>query len=78
MSVRFDGPTPVYRQIAAILRERIEAGELPSHARIPSEKDIQQTYGVGRDTARAVVKLLREEGWVYTVATRGTFVAERK
>ncbi|MGH3341955.1 MAG: GntR family transcriptional regulator [Carbonactinosporaceae bacterium] len=75
--IEFDGPVPVYRQIAAILRTQIEAGELPPNARVPSEKDLMDTYGVGRDTARAVVALLRDEGYVYTVATRGTFVAER-
>lgn len=77
MSIDFDGPVPVYRQIAAILRERIDNGELRPNTRVPSEKDIGQTYGVGRDTARAVVALLRDEGYVFTVPQRGTFVAER-
>lgn len=75
MSIDHDGPVPVYQQIAAILRGRIDCGEWRPDTRIPSEKDIGQTYDVGRDTARAVVKLLREDGYVYTVPQRGTFVA---
>lgn len=70
-------PEPMYRQLAAIIRARIESGELQPRRPIPSEKDLQQTYGVGRDTARAAIAYLREEGWVFTVPQRGTYVAER-
>lgn len=69
---------PVYQQIAAIIRERIDAGEITPHRRIPSEKELTDTYGVARATAREAIRLLRDEGHVYTVGQRGTFVAERE
>jgi len=47
------------------------------HRPIPSETQIRQEFGVARDTARQAVALLRERGLVYTIAHRGTFVAER-
>ena len=43
---------PPYRQIAAWLRGRIEAGEFrPGEDPLPSEKDLQETFEVSRDTA---------------------------
>ncbi|MGV9328184.1 GntR family transcriptional regulator [Streptosporangium sandarakinum] len=36
---RFD-PTPIYQQVAAIIRERIKAGELQPRDRIPSESEM--------------------------------------
>ena len=57
-------PVPRYRQIAAILRERIGAGELEADRPIPSEARIQQKFGAARETARKTVALLREEGSV--------------
>jgi GntR family transcriptional regulator len=72
-----DGPIPVYVQIADIVASRIERGELVPHRPIPSETQIRQEFGVARDTARQAVALLRERGLVYTIAHRGTFVAER-
>jgi GntR family transcriptional regulator len=70
-------PVPRYRQIAGILRERIESGELEADRPIPSETAIQQEFGVARETARKAVKLLRDEGWVVTVPGRGTSVRKR-
>lgn len=70
-------PVPRYRQIAGILRERIESGELEPDRPIPSEASIQQEFGVARETARKAVKLLRDEGWVVTVPGLGTYVRKR-
>lgn len=70
-------PVPRYKQIAAILRGRIEAGELEVNRVIPSEAQIQQEFGVARETARKAVARLREEGWVVTVPGMGTYVRKR-
>ncbi len=70
-------PVPRYKQIAAILRGRIEAGELEADRPIPSEAQIQQEFGVARETGRKAVALLREEGWVVTVPGLGTYVRKR-
>jgi DNA-binding GntR family transcriptional regulator len=66
---------PPYRQIAAWLRGRIEAGEYrPGEDPLPSEKDLVGMFGVARDTARRAVQVLRDEGLVVTVPQRGTYV----
>ena len=69
---------PVYLQLADILAGQIESGELPVGRTIPSEKTLQERYGVGRGTARKAVMVLRERGLVDTVPQRGTFVLPRK
>lgn len=68
---------PVYEQVAAILRGQIASGELASLDRLPSESALAQTYEVGRDTVRHAVAVLRDEGLVFTVPQRGTFVGPR-
>lgn len=69
---------PVYRQIAAWLRQRIEAGEFrPGEDPLPSEKDLVDLFGVARDTARHAVEVLRDEGLVQTIPHRGTYVIDR-
>jgi|HubBroStandDraft_6_1064221.scaffolds.fasta_scaffold2441046_1 GntR family transcriptional regulator len=70
-------PVPRYRQIAGILRERIEVGELEPDRPIPSEASIQQEFGVARETARKAVAILREQGLVVTVPGMGTYVRKR-
>ncbi len=58
---RFD-PTPLFRQVAAVIREQIKAGQLKPRDPIPSESKMVADHGIARDTARAAVALLREEG----------------
>jgi len=66
--------TPPYRQLAAIITERIKSGQYPRGSRLPSEADLMEEFEIGRNTARRAVAVLREQGVVETVATRGTYV----
>jgi GntR family transcriptional regulator len=65
---------PPYRQLAEIIRGRIASGEYPTGSRLPSESDFMEEFEIGRNTARRAVAVLRDEGVVETVATRGSYV----
>lgn len=77
MSVDRDGPTPVYLQVAAILRARIKAGESPPGRALPSETTLMGEHGIARETARKAVRVLRDEGLVEIVQGRGAYVISR-
>lgn len=64
-----------YQQAAARIRERIRAGELGP--RLPSYMSLAHELEVSPMTVQRAIRLLREEGLVYTVPGRGTFVAGR-
>jgi GntR family transcriptional regulator len=68
---------PVYRQVADILRVRIESGALQPDRPLPSETQLVQEYGIARGTARRAIEVLREAGLVITVQGRGTYVKPR-
>jgi GntR family transcriptional regulator len=70
-------PTPLWQQLAAILRGVIQSGELRPRDPLPSESQLQQEHGVSRGTIRRALDSLREEGLVVTIAGRGTFVKPR-
>jgi GntR family transcriptional regulator len=65
---------PPYRQLAEIIRGRIASGEYPKGSRLPSESDFMEEFEIGRNTARRAVAVLRDDGIVETVATRGSYV----
>ena len=75
LSVNADLPEPAYRQLAAILTGRIEAGEWRTGP-LPSVKAMQQEYGVGRDTILHALRLLREANLIFTVPKRGSYVVQ--
>lgn len=72
-----EGPVPPYQQVANALRERIASGDIPPGRRIPSIVELEQEFGVARDTLRKAVQVLRDEGLVETVRGLGVFVVDR-
>ncbi|MEV0616212.1 winged helix-turn-helix domain-containing protein [Nonomuraea sp. NPDC050404] len=77
MTVDHHDPTPIYRQIAAILKAKILSGEYQPRQVLPSELQLQQEHGVARATVRHAIEALRDEGLVYTLPQRGTYVSPR-
>jgi GntR family transcriptional regulator len=76
MADEIDEASPVapYRQIAAFLAARIDSGEYPPGARLPSIVDLVQTYGVARTTAGKALRLLVADGRAEISAGMGTYV----
>jgi DNA-binding GntR family transcriptional regulator len=70
-----DSPTPLYVQLAALIRGQIENGELTG--RIPSVKHFAQEYQVGVSTAEKAFAILRAEGLVISAQGRGHFTKPR-
>jgi DNA-binding GntR family transcriptional regulator len=75
-AVEIDHGSPVtpYRQLAAHIRARIHDGTYPEGRAIPSLTRLQQETGLAVTTIRRALGMLEEEGLVYRVPGRGTFV----
>lgn len=71
-----EGPVTPYRQLAEILRARIARGDWAEGRPIPSETRLVQEYGLARSTVRRAIALLAEDGAVWTVQGRGTYVGQ--
>ncbi|SCL13505.1 GntR family transcriptional regulator [Micromonospora inyonensis] len=68
--------TPIYIQLADLLREKIESGEFAPGSTLPSELQLSQEHQIGRESVRMAVALLRSEGLIRTSRGRGTWVRE--
>ncbi|RYG35044.1 GntR family transcriptional regulator [bacterium] len=64
-----------WEEIHRDLMARIESGELPAGARVPSETDLALTYSVSRMTVHQAMKQLQEGGYVVRRPKIGTVVA---
>lgn len=72
-----ESATPVYRQVAAILRERIEAGTYQPGKRLPSVRDLVQEFGIAQLTARKALKVLVDDGTAEMSPGMGTYVRQQ-
>lgn len=73
-----DSSVPLYVQLADTLREKIERGEWGPGQKIPSENELNRIYGISRMTARSVLSKLVDEGLLFRVHGKGTFVLHPK
>src|SRR6516225_11268955 len=73
-----NSPLPRYYQLKEIMRERVQSNEWKPGEHIPSERELSETYGISRMTARQAITDLVNEGLFYREQGKGTFVSERK
>lgn len=68
--------SPLYRQLAEQLRQKIVAGALLPGERLPSTRDLAAQLSIGRITATQAYDQLQAEGFVMRRRGAGTFVNE--
>ena len=71
-------PLPLYYQLKQWLSSRILAGELQRGARLPSELELCQQFGISRGVVRQALSELRYEGLIDRERGKGTFVSLQK
>lgn len=71
-------PIPLHMQLESILRSNIEGYVWQENELIPSENELSKEYGLSRMTVRSVLTRLVQEGLLYRVPGKGTFVSVRK
>lgn len=77
MTVDHFSEVPAYLQLAGILRDMINSGEIPPQTPLPSIRTLTQAYDVAKGTVEKALGVLREEGLVRTVPGRGVYVVKR-
>ncbi|WP_438292707.1 GntR family transcriptional regulator [Streptomyces sp. HUAS TT7] len=69
-----DDPRPPYVQAADVLRRAIQQGELSAGEKLPSARELQRRFGIASSTVQNALRLLKDEGLIYSVLGRGSYV----
>lgn len=72
------GTKPLYNQIRDYLLEKIADGTYPPHSQIPSENDLGELFNVSRITVRQALTQLQQEGFIFKIHGKGSFVSKPK
>lgn len=70
--------TPLYLRVAEELRARIESGEFPPGAQLPSGAEISRQYGGSNSVASGAYKLLVDDGLVVSRHGAGHYVRSQE
>ncbi|MCE5199687.1 MAG: GntR family transcriptional regulator [Armatimonadota bacterium] len=69
---------PKYVQLKLSIKDSIEDGRLAPNAKLLSRPEMADAYGVSHVTVTKALDELENEGYLYRLHGKGTFVAERK
>jgi len=76
MAVSTRESLPIYQQLFDHYKDQILRSHLHPGQRIDSIAEIQRRHGVARETAKRVLSLLAEEGFIVQFRGKGSFVAD--
>ena len=65
-----------YNEIVKAIIQDIDRGILQARDRLPSEKELQDRFGVSRVTVRKAIDVLIDEGYVVRDYRKGTFISD--
>ncbi len=71
-------PVPLYYQLKQLIVEEIIEGKMKPEEAIPTEKEFSEMFDISRTTIRQALQELVQEGYLYRMKGRGTFVAKPK
>jgi GntR family transcriptional repressor for pyruvate dehydrogenase complex len=64
----------LYEEVVGQLHQLIDAGKLKAGDRLPSERELAETFRVSRSSVREAIKTLENEGMVVSRPGSGTFI----
>ena len=69
---------PLYEQVKNQLVQQIQSGQYPALSQLPSEYELSDLFTVSRITIRQALHKLVQEGLIFKVHGKGTFVSKPK
>jgi len=72
-----DQGQPKYMQLKQQILSWIVTGQFKPHDKLPSENEIGKQFDMSRQTVRQALGDLEQEGWLYRVQGKGTFVGDQ-
>ena len=67
---------PIYEQIKEGLRKLVVSGALSAGEKLPSVRELASQLAINPNTIQRAYRELENEGYIYTLVGKGTFVAE--
>ncbi len=74
IQLNYKDPRPIYEQVKDGIRKLAYAGILGPDEKLPSVRELAMKLAINPNTISRAYKELEQEGFIYTVTGRGTFI----
>ena len=76
IAINYRDPRPIYEQIQSELRRLMLTGALPPGSRLPSVRELAGQLAINPNTIQRADRELESDGYILSVAGKGSFVAQ--
>ena len=76
ISINYRDPRPIYEQIQVELQRLMLTGVLPPGSRLPSVRELAGQLAINPNTIQRAYRELEANGYILSVAGKGSFVAQ--
>lgn len=77
ISLNYRDTRPIYEQVKDGLRHLVVTGALQPGEKLPSVRALASSLAINPNTIQRAYEALEREGYLYTVAGKGSFAAEQ-
>jgi GntR family transcriptional regulator len=78
ITIDFNAPIPIYRQIADAMRHLLVSGDLQAGDQVPTVRQLATDLGVNFNTVAQAYRILEDESWLDLKRRRGAVVLDRR
>ncbi len=76
ITINYRDPRPIYEQIQSELLRLMLTGALPPGSRLPSVRELAGQLAINPNTIQRAYRELESDGYILSVAGKGSFVAQ--
>ena len=76
IQLNYRDPRPIYEQVKDGIRKLAYSGVLGPDDKLPSVRELAMKLAINPNTIQRAYRELENEGYIYTLVGKGTFVAE--
>ena len=77
IALNYRDSRPIYEQIKESVRKLILSGAMTAGERLPSVRELAADLAINPNTTQRAYRELESEGFIYSIAGKGSFAADR-
>ncbi len=74
--IRLEGKQPIYEQLCEKISGLITSGALKAGERLPTVRETARSLGINPNTVQKAYVQLEQQGFIYSVPAKGSYVAD--
>lgn len=75
LDIRLEGKAPIYEQLFNGIAKQISAGTLKPDEKLPAVREVAKQLGINPNTVQKSYNQLEQEGLIYSIPAKGSYVS---